>query len=107
MPGRSTPEKDASQAAVRSALMNFMSWNFRKSIRLPLGMRVNLSKSGIGTSWGIRGFRVGKTAKGQHYRNISHPWHWHLQPFLRAGNASWGDPLGAVAHRNFSSVLLH
>jgi hypothetical protein len=32
---------------------------FRKSIRLPGGFRVNLSKSGIGVSAGVPGFRVG------------------------------------------------
>jgi hypothetical protein len=32
---------------------------FRKSIRLPGGFRINLSKSGVGASWGIPGFRIG------------------------------------------------
>jgi hypothetical protein len=32
---------------------------FRKSIRLPGGFRVNLSKSGVGASWGVPGLRVG------------------------------------------------
>jgi hypothetical protein len=34
-------------------------WSFRKSIRLPLGTRLNLSKSGLGVSMGIPGLRVG------------------------------------------------
>jgi len=49
-----------------------MSWSFRRSIRLgPL--RFNLSKSGVGTSVGVRGFRVGKNAKGRDYSQISIP----------------------------------
>jgi hypothetical protein len=49
-----------------------MAWRFRKSIKLgPL--RLNLSKSGIGTSIGVRGFRVGTDAKGRSYTAASIP----------------------------------
>jgi hypothetical protein len=49
-----------------------MAWRFRKSIKFgPL--RLNLSKSGIGTSIGVRGFRVGKDAKGRSYTATSIP----------------------------------
>ncbi len=49
-----------------------MAWRFRKSIKLgPL--RFNLSKSGIGTSIGVRGFRVGTDAKGRSYTAASIP----------------------------------
>jgi hypothetical protein len=49
-----------------------MAWRFRKSIKLgPL--RLNLSKSGVGTSIGVRGFRVGKDAKGRSYTAASIP----------------------------------
>lgn len=41
-----------------------MGFRFRKSIKLPGGFRINASKSGIGYSWGTKGFRVTKTAKG-------------------------------------------
>ena len=41
-----------------------MGFRFRKSINLGGGFRVNISKSGIGYSWGVPGFRVTKTAKG-------------------------------------------
>ncbi|MCK9330314.1 MAG: DUF4236 domain-containing protein, partial [Candidatus Cloacimonetes bacterium] len=34
-----------------------MGWRLRKSIKLPGGFRVNLSKSGIGYSWGFKGYR--------------------------------------------------
>lgn len=41
-----------------------MGVRFRKSMKLPGGVRVNASKSGIGYSYGGKGFRVTKTAKG-------------------------------------------
>lgn len=42
-----------------------MGFRFRKSINLGGGFRVNLSKSGVGYSWGTKGLRVTKTAKGK------------------------------------------
>ena len=46
-----------------------MGWSFRKSVNLgPL--RVNLSKTGVGSSWGIPGFRVGVAADGRKYLRI-------------------------------------
>ena len=42
-----------------------MGLRFRKSINLGGGFRVNLSKSGVGYSWGTKGLRVTKTAKGK------------------------------------------
>ena len=41
-----------------------MGFRFRKSINLGGGFRINLSKSGVGYSWGVKGYRVTKTAKG-------------------------------------------
>lgn len=49
-----------------------MGWNWRKSINVgPL--RINLTKRGIGYSAGVRGFRMGRNAKGQDYNQISIP----------------------------------
>ena len=45
--------------------------NFRKSINLGCGFRINLSKSGVGYSWGVGGFRITKTAKGTIRRTAS------------------------------------
>ena len=50
-----------------------MAWRFRRSARLPLGFRLNFSKSGIGYSWGVRGFRIGKDSKGRVVRTPSIP----------------------------------
>lgn len=50
-----------------------MGVRFRKSINLGGGFRVNLSKSGIGYSWGIPGYRITKTANGRVRQTISIP----------------------------------
>jgi hypothetical protein len=50
----------------------YMRWNYRK--RFKLGpMRVNVSRNGLGTSWGIRGFRVTNSSTGQRYLTLSLP----------------------------------
>lgn len=46
---------------------------FRKSFKLGGGVRVNLSKSGIGYSWGIPGYRITRTAKGKTRTTTSIP----------------------------------
>ena len=49
-----------------------MGLRFRKSINLgPL--RINLSKSGVGFSLGVKGFRVGRSAKGKSTATVSLP----------------------------------
>jgi hypothetical protein len=49
-----------------------MGWSFRRSLKLgPL--KLNFSKSGVGCSVGVRGFRVGKDAKGRSYTAASIP----------------------------------
>lgn len=50
-----------------------MGWRYRKSINLGGGFRINLSKSGIGYSWGVKGFRVTKTASGRTRTTYSIP----------------------------------
>ena len=49
-----------------------MGWGFRKSINLG-PFRLNASKSGFGYSFGGRGFRFGRDAKGRKYRSLSIP----------------------------------
>jgi len=49
-----------------------MGLRFRKSINIgPL--RINLSKSGIGFSLGVKGFRVSRSAKGKNTATVSLP----------------------------------
>lgn len=50
-----------------------MGFRLRKSINLGGGFRINLSKSGIGYSWGVKGYRVTKTAKGTTRTTVSIP----------------------------------
>ena len=49
-----------------------MGWGFRRSLKLgPL--KLNFSKSGVGYSVGVRGFRVGTDARGRSYTAASIP----------------------------------
>ena len=50
-----------------------MGMRFSKSINLGGGLRMNLSKSGVGFSAGTKGFRVTKTAKGRTRTTASIP----------------------------------
>ena len=50
-----------------------MGFRFRKSINLGGGFRINLSKSGVGYSWGVKGYRITKTAKGTVRKTVSIP----------------------------------
>ncbi len=50
-----------------------MGFRYRKSINLGGGFRVNISKSGIGYSWGVKGARITKTARGTTRRTLSVP----------------------------------
>lgn len=50
-----------------------MGWRYRKSINLGLGFRINLSKSGIGYSWGVPGYRITKMATGGRRTTYSIP----------------------------------
>lgn len=50
-----------------------MGLRLRKSINIGGGFRVNISKSGIGYSWGIPGYRITKTATGRTRTTASIP----------------------------------
>ena len=50
-----------------------MGLRYRKSINLGGGFRVNISKSGIGYSWGVKGARITKTARGTTRSTLSIP----------------------------------
>lgn len=49
-----------------------MAWNFRRSIKLG-PVRVNLSRSGVGASIGVKGYRKGIDANGREYTHTSIP----------------------------------
>lgn len=46
---------------------------FQRSIKIFRGLRLNLSKSGLGVSAGVRGLRVGIDSKGRSYVNAGIP----------------------------------
>jgi hypothetical protein len=46
---------------------------FQKSIRIAPGIRINLSKSGVGVSVGPRGLKVGVNGNGQRYSSVGIP----------------------------------
>jgi tetratricopeptide (TPR) repeat protein len=50
-----------------------MGFRIRKSIRIAPGVRLNLSKSGIGYSFGVKGYRVTKRADGRLQQTLSLP----------------------------------
>lgn len=50
-----------------------MGFRFHKSINLGKGFRINVSKSGIGYSWGVKGFRVSRSANGKMRKTTSIP----------------------------------
>ena len=50
-----------------------MGFRYRKSINIGGGFRINISKSGIGYSWGTKGYRVTKMANGATRKTISIP----------------------------------
>ena len=50
-----------------------MGWRFRKSIDVFGLFRINFSKSGVGFSWGVPGYRVTKMANGRTRKTVSIP----------------------------------
>ena len=50
-----------------------MGFRFRKSIDILGLFRINFSKSGIGFSWGVPGYRVTKMANGRTRKTMSIP----------------------------------
>jgi hypothetical protein len=49
-----------------------MRTRYRKRLNFGL-LRINLSRGGVGTSWGIRGLRVTRSATGRRYLTLSLP----------------------------------
>ena len=50
-----------------------MGIRIRKSINIGKHFKVNLSKSGVGFSAGVKGFRVTRTANGKYRKTITVP----------------------------------
>lgn len=58
------------KARLQSEYGDDMGWRFRKSIDI-LGIRHNLSRSGIGASVGAGPFRIGRSSTGKDYASAS------------------------------------
>lgn len=56
---------------------------FRKSFSLPGGFRINLSKSGVGASWGVKGLRIGTGPRGS-----------RLNAYIPGTGLGWTTSLG-------------
>ncbi|MET9337642.1 DUF4236 domain-containing protein [Nonomuraea sp. NPDC003804] len=65
----------------------FMGWSFKKSINIG-PFRLNLSRGGVGHSWGARAFRVTRTADGRRTLSVNLPGGFH-----------WRKTLGRSGHR--------
>lgn len=50
-----------------------MTWRWRKIFSIGGGFRSNVSRRGIGWSWGIPGFRIGRNADGSKWISIGIP----------------------------------
>ena len=72
-----------------------MGVRYRKSINLGGGFRINLSGSGIGYSWGAKGYRITKTAKGSIRKTISIP----------GTGLSYTQEYGGTEHRPVKPVM--
>lgn len=50
-----------------------MPFRFHRSVKILPGVRLNISKTGIGVSAGVRGFHVGRDARGKSYLSAGIP----------------------------------
>ena len=50
-----------------------MGWRWRKVINFGGGFRANMSRSGVGWSWGIPGLRIGKGSDGSTWVSVGIP----------------------------------
>lgn len=50
-----------------------MGWNFRKSVKIAPGVKINLSKRGAGISVGPKVYKVSVNSKGDVYKTVSIP----------------------------------
>ncbi|WP_105204573.1 DUF4236 domain-containing protein [Neobittarella massiliensis] len=74
-----------------------MGFRFRKSINLGGGFRINLSKSGVGYSWGVPGYRTTHSANGKKRKTYSIPGTGLSYTQTSGGKAS--APKGGLTHR--------
>ena len=71
---------------VRNTRVNLMGFRFRKSFRVLPGVRLNLSKTGVGASFGFKGFRITKRADGKTQKTFTLPGTGISYVFCRRGS---------------------
>ena len=77
-----------------------MGLRFQRRIKILPGLRLNLSKSGIGISAGVPGLRVGVDARGKGYTSAGIPGTGlSVRSYARKG-----DPTEAQATQNAEAV---
>lgn len=90
-----------------------MGWRYHKSVKLPLGFRLNFSKSGMGWSWGVKGARVTKMANGKTRYTATYPGGLQYieergpkqrKPARRSGGG-WNTPSGPEPPKKRSGCL--
>lgn len=80
-----------------------MGIRFRKSINLGGGFKVNLSKSGVGYSWGTKGVRYSKTATGKTRTTLSIPGSGISHVTESSGRKRSTTPKSTKSPNNFSA----
>jgi Protein of unknown function (DUF4236) len=84
-----------------------MGWNLRRSKKIGI-FRVNLSKSGVGISAGVKGLRVGRDAKGRSYTALSIPGTGlYKRTYSKSGNRSVTGPRQSsqLSHQSGSNSI--
>ena len=80
-----------------------MGMRFRKSIKLGGGTKLNLSKSGVGISTGVKGFRVSKNTSGRSRVTASLPGTGLSYTKEYGSSGSFGNSQPAAAHHGSGS----
>lgn len=86
-----------------------MGFRYRKSINLGGGFKINLSKSGVGYSWGGKGFRFTKKAKGGMRKTLFIPgtgvsWSHDSRSPLKKKNYAKGKELAYCESDNTQNI---
>lgn len=81
-----------------------MAWYIRKSLRINKLLRLNLSKSGLGFSAGVKGARVGINSQGKPYTHVGRHGLYHRKTYGRRGGI--GNTGSSPSNKVSSAALL-
>lgn len=74
-----------------------MGFSFRKSVKLGKGVRLNLSRSGVGVSYGVKGLRVSQSTRGT-YLNAGSGGMYYRTKLGKNGTHSKADTSSSSYH---------